>query len=62
MRTYFKDRWNMDRDLYEEAISKNIDYLKSLIVLCEESFTCYLENLRRGGIAKEIIDSIEGTK
>ena len=59
MPSHFKERWGIDRDLYEESIQKNIDYLKSLIVLCEDSFTCYLENLRRGGIAKEILDSLK---
>ena len=49
----------MDRDLYDESILKNIEYLKSLVALCEESYTCYLENLRRGGIAEEALASIE---
>ena len=59
MPSHFKERWGIDENLYEESIQKNIDYLKSLIVLCEDSFTCYLENLRRGGIAKEILDSLK---
>jgi len=60
MRAHFKDRWGMDRDLYDESIRKNIEYLKSLITLCEDSYTCYLENLRRGGITEEALASIEG--
>lgn len=59
MRIHFRDRWSLDRDLYDESISKNIEYLKSLIVLCEDSFTCYLENLKRGGISKEILASLK---
>ncbi len=59
MRNHFRDRWGIDRDLYDESIFKNIHYLKSLIVLCEDSFACYLENLRRGGISKEILDSLK---
>ena len=59
MRAHFKDRWGMDRDLYDESIRKNIEYLKSLITLCEDSYTCYLENLRRGGITEEALASIE---
>ncbi|MFC1822475.1 hypothetical protein ACFL9T_07185 [Thermodesulfobacteriota bacterium] len=54
MRPHFLNRWGIDRDLYGESISRNLEYLKSLIVKCEESFTCYLEELRRGGIAKEV--------
>jgi len=52
MRLHFKDRWNEDRDLYSEAIENNIDYLKSLIARCRDNYTCYLENLRRGGIVR----------
>lgn len=44
---HFKSRWNMDQDLYDESISNNIAYLKSLTAICEDSFQCYLENLRR---------------
>ena len=44
---HFKSRWETDRDLYEESISKNIEYLKSLTAICQDSFQCYLDNLRR---------------
>ena len=54
MRSHYKHRWDLDRDLYEESIAKNIEYLKSLIDLCEESYECYLDNLRRAGITKRI--------
>lgn len=50
MRLHFKDRWNDDRDLYSEAIENNINYLKGLILRCRDNYTCYLKNLRRGGI------------
>jgi len=52
MRLHFKDRWNEDRDLYSEAIENNIDYLKGLILRCRDNYTCYLKNLRRGGIVR----------
>ncbi|MBN2124286.1 MAG: HD domain-containing protein [Deltaproteobacteria bacterium] len=57
MAAHFRNRWGVDRDLYAESISKNMDYLKSLTIHCEESITCYLKNLRRGGIAREFLDS-----
>jgi hypothetical protein len=47
MGAHFKARWNMEQDLYEESISKNIEYLKSLVIVCEDSFQCYLDNLKR---------------
>jgi len=52
MRLHFKHRWNEDRDLYSEAIENNIDYLKGLILSCRDNYTCYLKNLRRGGIVR----------
>jgi len=58
MRFHFKNKWNLDRDFYFESIEKNIQYLDSLVVLCDESFTCYLENLQRGGISKGILEEL----
>lgn len=54
MRSHFMHRWDIDRDLYAESISKNVDYIKYLNKLCEENFECYLKNLKRGGIVKKI--------
>jgi len=57
MRLHFLERWKIDRDLYVEAIAKNIDYIKYLSGLCKNDFDCYLKNLRRGGIVDEIFGS-----
>ena len=54
MQTHFRERWEIDKDLYTVSILKNIDYLKSLNMKCSDSFTCYLKNLKRGGIAERI--------
>ena len=54
MLSHFKNRWDIDRDMYEESISKNIEYLKSVINECEDTFSCYLEKLRRIDISKKI--------
>jgi hypothetical protein len=54
MRSHFIHRWDIDRDLYAESILKNIEYIKYLNALCKENFDCYLKNLKRGGIVKEI--------
>ena len=59
MRIHFKDRWGMDRNLYDEFILKNIEYLESLLKTCEESYVCYLQNLRRGGIAQKALASLK---
>ena len=49
---HFKHRWNINRDLYEEAMINNIEYLKSLVCECKDKFDCYLDNLRRLDLSK----------
>jgi len=51
---HFKYRWNINRDLYEESITRNIEYLKFVINDCEDSLQCYLGKLRRLGISKKV--------
>jgi len=46
VRQHFKARWNLDRDLYMEAIEKNISYLKFLLKNHEKD---YRDCLRRDG-------------
>lgn len=48
---HFKERWNLDRDLYNESIEKNIDYLKFLL---ENHENDYRNHLRRGYVMEEI--------
>jgi hypothetical protein len=59
---HFRERWGVDRDLYAESISKNITYLRKLSLLCDGAFTCYLANLRRGGITHKILRSLRANK
>ena len=54
MRAHFNQWLGIDADFYTEAISKNIRYLEAVIAHCQDSFDCYLEFLRRGGIAEQI--------
>jgi hypothetical protein len=42
MRAHFKARWNLNRDLYREAIEKNINYLESILEHHEEEYREYL--------------------
>jgi hypothetical protein len=48
MRPHFKERWNIDRDLYDESISGHINYLKSIINKCQKTDPCLFQYLRRG--------------
>lgn len=54
MRLHFKDRWDLDRDLYQEAIVANIEYLKLVVDKCNGSYACYLQYFRRGGLAEKL--------
>jgi 5'(3')-deoxyribonucleotidase len=51
MRYHFKARWNVDRDLYMEAIDKNISYLKFIIKNHQKDYRDYL---RRGSMVKKL--------
>jgi hypothetical protein len=47
---HFKERWNIDRDLYAESITNNIAYLKKVYEYCAESaesIDCILKRFRR---------------
>jgi len=46
---HFKARWNIDRDLYGEAITNNITYMKEIYEDCGGSFDCLLKRIRRKG-------------
>lgn len=59
MRVHFRDRWEIDSDLYDESILKNIQYLKSLNETCQDSIECYLDNLKRGGIAEKFNEELK---
>ncbi len=47
MRTHFRERHNIDRDLYAENINKNIDYLEQIITKCEAEMSCIQKFLKR---------------
>lgn len=44
---HFKERWSIDRDLYAESITNNINYMKNICEDCKESFECILKKIRR---------------
>ena len=48
---HFKERWNINKDLYQEEIEKNIEYLKYILNKNEKN---YYTHLRRGGIVKKL--------
>jgi hypothetical protein len=51
MRYHFKVRWNLDRDLYMEAIENNIHYLKLILENHEKDYRDYL---KRGDIVRRL--------
>lgn len=55
MLTHFRRRWGIDRDLYREAIDRNLDYLRNLL---DQHSADYRANLKREGLVQKLI-SIE---
>ncbi|HEX8948509.1 MAG TPA: hypothetical protein VF790_06080 [Dissulfurispiraceae bacterium] len=51
---HFKAKWGLERDLYREAIERNIKYLTFILRNHEKD---YLNTLKRGGIVKKIRES-----
>jgi hypothetical protein len=47
MRSHFREHWQIDEDLYTEAILKNIGYLESVITRCKAEQECVKRCLRR---------------
>ena len=47
MRLHFRERYNIDRNLYAENIHKNIDYLEQVITKCNTEFGCMKQLLQR---------------
>ena len=58
MADHFKVRWNLDRDLYMEAVEKHITYLKVTLDNHEKE---YRDRLRRGGIVKTLTEKGQDT-
>lgn len=54
MHYHFKVCWNVDRDLYMEAVEKNIEYLTFLLDKHEAD---YREHLSRGGVVRKLRDN-----
>lgn len=55
MTAHFRTRWGIDRDLYREAIDRNLDYLQNLL---NRHGADYRDNLKREGLVQKLI-SIE---
>ncbi|NOY70734.1 MAG: HD domain-containing protein [Deltaproteobacteria bacterium] len=47
---HFRNRWDIDRDLYLESIENNIEYLKSMFKNRDTDDSIYRQFLKRGGI------------
>jgi hypothetical protein len=51
LRPHFVERWKQDKDLYQEAVQKNMDYLKHILQQHENEHRSWL---RRGGISERL--------
>jgi len=54
MIVHFRDRWNLDRDLYKESVLRNLEYLRKVLKMGPKD---YVKRLRRGGIVKMFSES-----
>ncbi|MBI9078856.1 MAG: hypothetical protein JEY79_03845 [Pseudodesulfovibrio sp.] len=55
MEPYFKARWSVGRDLYAEAIERNLNYLDEILAGCKGDLDCFLLGLRRGDLSVDIL-------
>ena len=53
MKYHFKDRWDIDYDMYTDSIKNNISYLKSFLKDGGKGEKFYRQYLKRGGIVEE---------
>ncbi len=56
-RDHFRVRWNIDRNLYMDAVENNISYLRQVLNECRDEQVCLLEHFKRGGI---VLDALNG--
>ncbi len=47
MRTHFKERFKIDKNLYQENTTKNIKYLETIVQDCQGDCTCVQKHFRR---------------
>jgi hypothetical protein len=47
LKAHFNHKWNIDKDLYTQAIEANVSYIRNLVDICKDDYDCYMENLRR---------------
>jgi hypothetical protein len=47
IRYHFRERWNLDQNLYVSAIENNINYIEYLNQTCPKDKNCYQQYLRR---------------
>jgi len=52
MASHFRKRWGIDGDLYDEAIKRNLEYLKNLLKQHQKD---YRSNLKREGLVQKLV-------
>lgn len=48
---YFQSRWSVKKDLYQEAICKNIEFLGIILNHCGDDIECFINSLRRNNLS-----------
>ncbi|MEF2231180.1 MAG: hypothetical protein V3571_09650, partial [Pseudodesulfovibrio sp.] len=55
MRHYFRQRWNVDEDLYAVAIRRNLDYLDEILAESGDDLDLFRKALRRSSMSVDIL-------
>jgi hypothetical protein len=50
MLDYFRSYWKVDKDLYREAIDRNLAYLDQILAECDDDLNVLMAKLRRNHI------------
>lgn len=55
MAPYFQRRWNVNHDMYHEAIDRNLAYLDDILSGCQDDLDCFVKGLRRSSISVDAL-------
>ncbi|MDD3312384.1 MAG: hypothetical protein PHP91_09600, partial [Pseudodesulfovibrio sp.] len=55
MRHYFLKRWNVDEDLYAQAIRRNLNYLDAILTQSGDDLDKFRSALRRSSMSLDIL-------
>lgn len=55
MQPYFRKRWDVDLDMYRDAIEANLNYLDTILTGCKDDLECFVQGLRRSSFTVDAL-------